>query len=98
MRAVLAADAAAIYMGAGEAAQIAAALIAAGKPRATPAAVVENASLPDSKIVRGTLEQLPSLAQAMSGGPALILLGEVFAAAHEADVGDLIARIASQAA
>ena len=44
--AVMAADTAAIYMGAGEGAAIAAALLEAGKPPATPVAVVENASLP----------------------------------------------------
>lgn len=97
VQAVLAADTAAIYMGAGEAWQIAAALIAAGKPRGTPIVILENASLADSKRVCGTLAQLPSLAEAMSDGPAIILLGEVFAAAQTADAGDLIARIASQA-
>ena len=98
IQAVLAADTAAIYMGTGEAVKIAAALIAAGKLPSTPAVIVENTSLPDSKMVCGTLERLPALAQAMSGGPALILLGEVFAAAQEASVGDLMARIASEAA
>jgi uroporphyrin-III C-methyltransferase len=78
VRAVLAADTAAIYMGTSEAAQIAAALIAAGKPRATPVVVLENASLPDSKMLRGTLERLPFLAAEMAGGAALILLGEVY--------------------
>ena len=98
VQAVLAADTTAIYMGAGEAAQIAAELIAAGKPRGTPIVILENASLADFKRVCGTLAQLPSLAEAMSGGPAIILLGEVFAAAQAADAGDLIARIASQIA
>ncbi len=98
VRAVLAADTAAIYMGAGEAVQIAAQLIAAGKPRGTPIVILENASLADSRKVRGTLAQLPSLAEAMGEGPAIILLGEVFAAAQEAGAGDLIARIASQIA
>ena len=78
---VVAADTAAIYMGAGEAAAIAAALIAAGKPRATPVALVENASLPDSSVAYGTLAQLAQLAAGMRGGPALILLGEVYAEA-----------------
>jgi uroporphyrin-III C-methyltransferase len=81
IQAVLAADTAAIYMGTGEAEQIAAALIAAGKPRATPVVVVENASLPDSKVLCGTLERLPSLAEAMGGGPVIILLGEVYGGA-----------------
>lgn len=75
---VLAADTAAIYMGAGEAAAIATALIAAGKPVSTPVALVENASLSDSKIVSGVLDDLPRLAGACLGGPALILLGEVY--------------------
>jgi uroporphyrin-III C-methyltransferase len=73
---VLAADTAAIYMGAGEAHAIAAALIAAGKPPGTPVALVENASLPDLKIRYGTLAQLPRMQSA--GGPALILIGEVY--------------------
>ncbi|HKQ29641.1 MAG TPA: uroporphyrinogen-III C-methyltransferase, partial [Burkholderiales bacterium] len=62
---------------AGEAAAIASALIAAGKPRATPVAIVENASLENSAALYGTLEELPRLAEKLHGGPALILLGEV---------------------
>lgn len=77
---VLAADTAAIYMGAGEAGAIATALIAAGKPARTPVAVVENASLPGMRAVYGTLQDLPGLAALGSGGPTLILLGEVYAA------------------
>jgi len=74
--AVLAADTAAIYMGAGEAEAIAAALIAAGKPARTPTALVEDASLPGMRVQYATLEELPQLATA--GGPTLILLGEVY--------------------
>ncbi len=77
VRTAIAADTIAIYMGAGEAESIARELIAAGKPAATPAAVIENASLPDSKIRSGTLESLPEIARL--GGPSLILLGAVFA-------------------
>lgn len=73
---VLAADTAAIYMGAGEAAAIAQALITAGKPSTTPVAVIEDASL-HASVARGTLVQLPQLAAELSGGPVLILLGEV---------------------
>jgi uroporphyrin-III C-methyltransferase len=78
VRAVLNADTAAIYMGAGEAEAIAAALIAAGKPAATPLAVIENASLPESRQFRGLLKDLPAVAARGSGGPMLILLGEVY--------------------
>lgn len=78
-RAASAADTAAIYMGAGEGPEIAAALIAAGKSRSTPVAIVESASLDEVKIFHGTLERLPRL----SGGPVLILVGEVYRHAQE---------------
>ena len=73
---VLAADTAAIYMGAGEAPAIAQALIKAGKPATTPVAVIENASL-GATAAQGSLAELPQLAAQLSGGPVLILLGEV---------------------
>jgi uroporphyrin-III C-methyltransferase len=73
----LAADTAALYMGVGEAEAIAATLIRRGKPAATPVAIVESASLPDSRVVYGTLRTLPELAATVAAGPALILLGEV---------------------
>jgi siroheme synthase len=73
-------DAGAIYMGVGEAAAIAATLLAAGKPRSLPVAVVENASLPDQIIRYTTLENLPRLAADALAGPAVILLGPQFAA------------------
>ena len=76
MQTVLAADTAAIYMGAGEAPAISHALIKGGKPPATAVAVIENASL-GAAVARGTLAELPQLAAQLSGGPVLILLGEV---------------------
>jgi siroheme synthase len=66
-------------MGAGEGPAIAAALIAAGKPASTPVAVVESASLEEARVFHGTLEQLPRL----TGGPVLILVGEVYRDARE---------------
>ena len=78
VKAALAADTVAIYMGAGEAAKISSALIEAGKSQATPVVMVENASLPDARRYFGTLGTLESVAAAGSGGPALILLGEVY--------------------
>ena len=79
--AVMAADTAAIYMGAGEGAAIAASLLGAGKPASTPVAVVENASLPGIAVRFGTLAILAELAPRETSGPALILLGEVYAEA-----------------
>jgi uroporphyrin-III C-methyltransferase len=83
--AVLAADTAAIYMGAGEAAAISAQLIAAGKAPATPVAVVSSASLPERSAAFGTLGNLAFVGEA-GEGPVLILMGEAYAeAAQEAE-------------
>jgi uroporphyrin-III C-methyltransferase len=79
-QAVVSADTAAIYMGAGEGPAIGAALIAAGKPPSAPVAIVENASLDTASVAYATLERLPRL----SGGPVLILIGEAYRQAVEA--------------
>ena len=84
LRAVLAADTSAIYMGAGDAAAIAQALLGAGKSASTPVAIVENASLEAAQMHRGTLAELPELAARLGGGPALIMLGEVLSEAVSA--------------
>lgn len=77
-RSIVAADAGAIYMGAGQADAIAAALIAAGKSASTPVAVVENASLPTARVRYTTLARLPAHAELGGAGPALIFLGPQF--------------------
>lgn len=86
-RSIAAADAGAIYMGAGKAESIAAALIASGKPASTPVAVVENASLPTARVSYTTLSGLPALADSALAGPALILIGAQFRAASIARSG-----------
>jgi uroporphyrin-III C-methyltransferase len=82
MEAASKADTAAIYMGAGEAAAIAAALIAAGKPPSTPVAAVANASLGTARVAYGTLARMPQ----SSDAPALILIGEVLREALESSL------------
>jgi uroporphyrin-III C-methyltransferase len=77
---IAAADAGAIYMGAGQAAAISAALIAAGKPASTPVAIVENASLASARTLFTTLGGLPKLAADGVTGPTLILIGAQFRA------------------
>ena len=74
LAAALAADSVAIYMGAGEAPAIAAALMAGGKSGSTPVAVVEDASLPTRRMLHGTLAQLPVRD---GNAPGLILVGEI---------------------
>jgi len=82
LRVALAADAVAIYMGAGEAAEISRALTAGGKPASTPVAVIESATLPGAQCRFGTLDGLARLVSGVSAtGPVLLLLGEVLAAA-----------------
>ena len=79
-KAVAAADTAVLYMAAGEAQSVKAALIAAGKPATTPVMLAENVSLSDSIHISGTLAELPGLAAQIGAGPALVLIGGVFAA------------------
>jgi uroporphyrin-III C-methyltransferase len=78
------ADTAVIYMGAGQAEVVAAALIAAGAPRDTPVLVAENATLPQARRIALTLEELPQIACYGISGPTLIMLGRAFAAALSA--------------
>jgi uroporphyrin-III C-methyltransferase len=78
VRAASAADTAVIYMGAGEADAISRALIESGRPAATPAVIVENASLPGESRHFTTLAGLAEAASASGSGPALILIGEVY--------------------
>jgi uroporphyrin-III C-methyltransferase len=85
---VAAADSGAIYMGAGQAGAISAALIAAGKPSSTPVAIVENASLPESRTTFSTLEAMGRLADRSTSGPALIFIGPQFRARARAATGE----------
>jgi uroporphyrin-III C-methyltransferase len=76
--AVAHADSAALYMGMGQAAQIAAVLEAHGMPASTPAMIVEGASLPGSREVATTLGDLQQAPGGAFAGPALLLFGEVY--------------------
>lgn len=96
---VVTADTVALYMASGEAEAISARLIGAGKAGSTPVAVVENASLPNARIVFSTLTNLSSSIEALNlEGPALILLGEVYRQGAESAVEDTVApvRLAAQ--
>ena len=75
-----AADAAAVYMGVGQAEEIAARLLAAGMSEGTPLVIVENASLPEARRFYGTLASLPAIAAREMQGPAIILMGPQFVA------------------
>lgn len=75
---VLRADTSAIYMGASEAAQLAAHLIAHGRPADTPVVIVRNVSLASSSRRCMTLAEMALPVAEDNAGPVLILLGEVY--------------------
>jgi uroporphyrin-III C-methyltransferase/precorrin-2 dehydrogenase/sirohydrochlorin ferrochelatase len=58
--------------------KIAMSLIDGGRAPATPAAVVENASLPEQRVIRGRLDEIAELAAAHEiEPPAVVIIGEV---------------------
>jgi uroporphyrin-III C-methyltransferase len=67
-----------IYMGVARCAEIQAALLAGGKPAATPVAVVRSATSTDQAQLLTTLGELPAaLAASGLGSPSIIVIGEV---------------------
>ena len=79
-----------VYMPVGTSAAFAHAAMAAGLPGATPAVAVINATRPDEVVIAATVAGLPDrLAAAAVAGPAVVMIGAVFAdtAAGEAPQG-----------
>lgn len=84
-----------IYMGVATAETIGEKLVADGLPPSMPVAVIENATRPSMRVVRGTLRGLGALvAKEKVRSPAVIVVGDV---AREANVAAL-ERLAEQAA
>ena len=73
-------DAGAIYMGLAQRADVAARLIAAGKPASTPVAIVVDASLPTTRVHYTTLGGLAHFEPDDVSGAALLLIGPQFRA------------------
>ena len=100
----------AFYMGVSGLARLRDRLVAHGRAASTPFALVENGSRPDQRVIAGTLEQLPELAQRHAvQAPALLVVGEVAAFATrlhwfgrapltDADAGCAIASLFARAA
>lgn len=78
--AAAAADTAVVYMGKAEAARVRGALIARGLAASRPTVLVESASR-GGIVAGGTLGALEAIAARAGEGPALLLIGEVFAEA-----------------
>jgi uroporphyrin-III C-methyltransferase/precorrin-2 dehydrogenase/sirohydrochlorin ferrochelatase len=86
-----------VYMPVKTHAAFAAAAIAAGLDRATPAVAVVNATRPDETVITSTIAALPDrLAAAAVSGPAVVMIGQVFGSTAAAGVRS--APSASQAA
>jgi uroporphyrin-III C-methyltransferase/precorrin-2 dehydrogenase/sirohydrochlorin ferrochelatase len=68
-----------IYMGLTALAQLCARLIDSGLPADWPAAVVQNGTRPEQRVVSGTLGSLPGQVSELSSdeGPSLVIVGEV---------------------
>ena len=75
-----------VYMGVAQLPDIVARLEAAGAAAGHPAAIIERATLPGQRILRGTLSNIVALAQAHRiEPPSILILGDVAAfAATEA--------------
>jgi uroporphyrin-III C-methyltransferase/precorrin-2 dehydrogenase/sirohydrochlorin ferrochelatase len=67
-----------ILMGRDRLTSIVAALIQGGRDASTPAAVIENGTLPGQRVVTARLEDLPAVAaQRGFGSPSLVVIGDV---------------------
>ncbi|MSO54990.1 MAG: uroporphyrinogen-III C-methyltransferase [Rhodospirillales bacterium] len=69
-----------VYMGLARIETIAATLIAHGRDAATPAAIVENGTRANQRVLTGRLDQIAAVVRAAAvRGPALLIVGEVAA-------------------
>jgi uroporphyrin-III C-methyltransferase/precorrin-2 dehydrogenase/sirohydrochlorin ferrochelatase len=87
-----------VYMGLASAAAVRDGLIAAGRDRATPAAVLARGTRPDAHAALGRLEDLAALAAGAGEGPAILVIGDVVARAscwRPADLDAVASRIAA---
>jgi uroporphyrin-III C-methyltransferase len=80
LHATMAADSAVLYMAKSQHRTIAQSLIAAGRPATTPVAIVENATHVDEQRFLTTLGGLVD-SNLQLRGPALLMIGDVFATA-----------------
>ena len=74
----------AVYMGVARLDELTQRLLEHGRRPDTPFAIIENGTLPQQRVVSGVLRDLPALAKEHAvHPPALLIIGEVAALAHE---------------
>jgi len=66
-----------VYMGTTAAPAVRAGLFAAGRSPETPVGVFARVTRPDAQGAIGTLRDLPELVRRISGGPAILIIGDV---------------------
>ena len=67
-----------VYMGLSALSELSAGYIAAGGDPDMPAAIVENGTRPDQRVITGTIADLPAMKEAANlGQPSLIIIGSV---------------------
>ncbi len=94
-RSAAAADTVVLYMAAGQANEVAVALAAAGMDSAMPLAVIEGATLANARRFRGQLRDLAELKTRKLDGPAVILIGKVFADVSDAELLQAASEVSS---
>ena len=77
------ADTLVIFMAGAHLDRLAAILLAAGLSGSTPAATIENGTLPGQRVRRGRLEQLDELGTGRGTGPLLVVVGRTAGLADE---------------
>jgi uroporphyrin-III C-methyltransferase / precorrin-2 dehydrogenase / sirohydrochlorin ferrochelatase len=87
------------YMGVGHLELIVTRLRAAGAPDTLPAALVERATLPEQRVLRGTLGRIADLGgQAGISPPALLIVGDVVRSSVAAESATLATPVAAETA
>ena len=82
------ADTVVLYMAAGAAQAVSDALIANGVPASRPTVIIENASTDERKVIPTDVGHLPAAAQRVGGGPALVMVGDIYADVQAAIAGE----------
>jgi uroporphyrin-III C-methyltransferase len=94
-KAAAAADTVVLYMAAGEAQSVSEALMANGVPATRPVVIIENASADNRKIIPTDVAHLAVAAQRLGDGPALVMVGEIYADVSASIDGDVMSPVLS---